>query len=445
MQGEKLIELLRDVSRLTIFQDIKKHNCLNKFKNVLTVLIREGSFSLKASEEYTQLIADLIVENENAVKPVGTLWQNFILEKLITSDNSFTRQAERQDNISTIILKPAKSDLKILEKLFNINWLLFEKMMFGETSTDSLLDYEIVDMGDELCFREKYIISKYNLKKLFQETKGWDTLIPELQGFFKKWGVGLFAEYWVLKYNGQSLEGIPRPDPIRIEQLVGWDSERKIILDNTEQFVRGYSANNILLYGDRGTGKSSTVKGLIYRYADEGLRLVEVALDKLVKLPYLLRELAPRPQRFIIFIDDLSFEEYETQYKELKAVLEGGVEVQPENVLFYATSNRRHLVKEKFSDRDVYGLDDDEVRAQDTQQEKLSLSDRFGITVYFTSPAQQQYLEIVHSLADKKGIQMEKKELDRLALQWELMQNSRSGRTAKQFIDNLAGKLKLKS
>ncbi|HEX2998940.1 MAG TPA: ATP-binding protein, partial [Armatimonadota bacterium] len=232
------------------------------------------------------------------------------------------------------------------------------------------------------------------------------------------------------------LEGIETPDPIRLSDLIGYEQERDLLLRNTEHFLAGMQANNVLLYGDRGTGKSSSVKALLNEYAERGLRLIEVPKHQLGAFPRILRLLRGRPERFILFVDDLSFEENESSYKDLKAVLEGNLEVRPENVLLYATSNRRHLIPERFSDRDGSS---EEIHARDTQEEKLSLSDRFGITITFLSPTQALYLEIVSGLAQREGLRLSEAELRRQALQWATRHNGWSGRSARQFLDFALG------
>ncbi len=436
------MESMLAINKLTIFNELKGQSCFKKLGRLLQLV--KGGPEIKKNQAYYSFVNALLEENAYITYSVGSPWQNYILEKILTSDNLFTRQGETQAEISPIIEMAVREDLRQLEILYHIDWADIEKQLFGNSLDHSIFNFQNTPVSEaSTIFPEKYHEEKRMLKELMNKNQDWNNLLPDIIGFFKKWGTGEFAQYWVFKYNGDCLEGIDKPDPIRLQQLVGWNVQRSQIVDNTRQFVKGYTANNILLYGDRGTGKSSTVKGLVYDFGEMGLRLIDVSLKGLVKLPYLLRKLSEKPQRFIIFIDDLSFEEYETQYKELKAVLEGGVEVQPSNVLIYATSNRRHLVKEKFADKDMnfYFVDNDEVRMQDSLQEKLSLSDRFGMTIYFTSPAQREYLEIVRTLARERGIKMEEKMLDRMALQWELMQNSRSGRTAKQFIDHLAGRL----
>jgi predicted AAA+ superfamily ATPase len=222
---------------------------------------------------------------------------------------------------------------------------------------------------------------------------------------------------------------------------MGYEAERARVIENTLQFLKGFPANNALFYGDRGTGKSSTVKALLNEYYSQGLRMIEVPKTYLTDFPLIISLLKNRPEKFIIFVDDLAFEESGENYNALKAVLEGGLENRPNNVLIYATSNRRHLVKESFKDR--AGLQsnnqDDEVRAADNIQEKLSLSDRFGITVTFAAPSQNKYLQIVEGIAEKRNLKFDKEKLYQEALKWQMRYNGRSPRTAKQFIDWVEG------
>jgi uncharacterized protein len=278
------------------------------------------------------------------------------------------------------------------------------------------------------------------LKRSFVYTTNWSDNIRDLHGFYRKTGSGDFGRYWAFKWNGNSerpgMNGVANPDSIRLDDLIGYESQKQEILRNTGQFVKGFSANNMLLYGDRGTGKSSTIKSLIHIFGAEGLRIIEVSKHDLLCLHQIVAEVEGRAQKFIIFIDDLSFEEDETEYKDLKALLEGSINKPPVNVLVYATSNRRNLVREYFSDRDG-----DEVGRQDTYEEKLSLADRFGIKLVYSAQNKQEYLSTVEDMAVKSGIRMEKDELHELALRWVLWHNARSGRTARQFIEDLKGRL----
>jgi predicted AAA+ superfamily ATPase len=231
--------------------------------------------------------------------------------------------------------------------------------------------------------------------------------------------------------------GVESPDPVRFSDLISYDLEREEVIQNTLHFLDGRPANNILLYGDRGTGKSSTVKALANEYHDRGLRIIEVPKGLLADFPLIIRRLDGRNLKFILFVDDLSFEDNEENYTSLKAILEGGLEIKPDNVLIYATSNRKHLIKERFSERAglASGSVDDEIRAADTIQEKLSLSDRFGITVVFSSPDKKTYLEIVEGMAKKRGLKIDREHLHREAMKWELQYSGRSPRTARQFVD----------
>jgi len=271
----------------------------------------------------------------------------------------------------------------------------------------------------------------------------WSECLPLLAKFYQEQGTGIFARYTAFSWEraGETgcLKGIQEPDPVRLSDLFGYERERAEVIENTLQFLNGFPANNVLLYGDRGTGKSSTVKAIANEYHHRGLRIVELSKDHLEDFPELIKMLRGRTQKFIIFVDDLSFEDSDDNYTALKGVLEGSLESRPTNVLIYATSNRRHLVKEKFSDQGSFS--DEEIHADDTIQEKLSLADRFGITVIFSAPDQEQYLEIVERIAAQRGLEIPPEELQRKALQWEARYNGRSPRTARQFVDWLQGRL----
>lgn len=221
---------------------------------------------------------------------------------------------------------------------------------------------------------------------------------------------------------------------------MGYETQRDTLLKNTEILLAGYPALNVLLYGSRGSGKSSLIKALLHQYGDRGLRLIEVAKSDLKDLPFVLEQLRGVPQKFIIFVDDLSFEEDDDAFKALKVVLEGNLTARPENVVVYATSNRRHLIREYFEDRPSL-KDQDEIHVWDTVQEKLSFSDRFGLTLTFEPADQNTYLKIINHLATQAGININAEDLQFRALQWATRHNGRSGRTARQFIDFLSAEL----
>ena len=251
-----------------------------------------------------------------------------------------------------------------------------------------------------------------------------------------RFGFGLYAKH-IMFYIGEGNRIVPviNPDQIRLSSLVDYKREQQIILDNTVALLEGKPAANILLTGDAGTGKSSTVKAVVNELHDRGLRILEVRKEQLHAIPAILDELNTNPLKFILFIDDLSFQKDDDNFSALKAILEGSVSAKSRNVVIYATSNRRHLVKESFS-----GRDGDDIHRNDTMQEIISLSERFGIQVTFQKPNKEIYLGIVRHLAEEKGVKMDANELDMLAERYALGRGGRSARAATQFIDGLLAK-----
>lgn len=264
---------------------------------------------------------------------------------------------------------------------------------------------------------------------------GWEEQAEALRDAAQAGAAGPFATPWAFRWEAGSHQVVPvvHPDLQALDELVGYTAERAQVLQNTRRLVAGLPAADVLLYGDRGTGKSSTVKALGPAFAAQGLRLVELGRRDLTDLPELAERLTGAPQRFIVFVDDLSFEEDDATYKDVKTALQGGLRARPANVCVYATSNRRHLVRERLSERDT-----DDPRGGDGVEEKLSLADRFGLTVVFAAPDQRLYLEIVRGLARARGLELDREALDRQALRWALWHNGRSGRTARQFVETLA-------
>ena len=222
-----------------------------------------------------------------------------------------------------------------------------------------------------------------------------------------------------------------------MNDLIGYEIAKKKLVENTEAFVKGRKANNCLLFGDAGTGKSTSVKAILNQYYDQGLRMIEIYKHQFQDLNDVIAQIKNRNYKFIIYMDDLSFEEFEIEYKYLKAVIEGGLERKPDNVLIYATSNRRHLIRETFRDKQDR---DEDLHTNDTVQEKLSLVARFGVTIYFGKPEKKEFQEIVRQMARRNGIQMDEETLLLEANKWELSHGGLSGRTAQQFIDDLLGK-----
>ena len=274
-----------------------------------------------------------------------------------------------------------------------------------------------------------------------RDVEGFFTAVTE---FYRDYGVGMFGlnkAFRIQDRTDSKLVFLPinNMDKVMLSDLVGYEIQKKKLVDNTRAFVEGKKANNVLLFGDSGTGKSTSIKAIVNEFYDQGLRMIEIYKHQFKDLSNVIAAVKNRNYKFIIYMDDLSFEEFEIEYKFLKAVIEGGVETKPDNILIYATSNRRHLIRETWSDRNDVQQDEGMHRS-DTMQEKLSLVNRFGVTINYSKPSQKEYFEIVIHLAAKSGIKMSEDELKAEANKWELSHGGISGRTAQQFIYYLQGK-----
>ena len=384
-----------------------------------------------AGEAYGPLFRALL-----AGPPAADLLATQLMEAVLFDENALGDPGAQERQLSTTVHAAAQADLRTLQALAAVGLRLPAAIgrLTGETPP--------WPAGTEPA-------SNVLAQRLASSTD-WGTLAAELVEHYARHGGGLMARHRAFRWTGTDFVPVIEPDAPAPGSLVGYDEERALLRRNTEIFVAGYAANNVLLYGDRGTGKSSSVKSLLHREAAgaggrpedwERLRMIEVPKALLGDFGTIAAQLRARPQRFILFVDDLSFEEGETQYKDMKAVLEGGLEARPQNVVVYATSNRRHLIRELFVDRPA--PDATEVHARDTVQEKLSLADRFGMTIVFPSPDQAAYLSIVEGLASQRGLAIDATALRARAVEWAAWHNGRSGRTARQLVDYLEGELGL--
>jgi uncharacterized protein len=371
---------------------------------------------------------------------VGTPLQNHLLDLVLRDENTFSTKAQTCGLVEfgRSLLGQVGLDLNRLHTFYRLDAEQLLAAMQTDDVGGSWLNWNQLGASTP---KGQTGSSRGNLKRRFHESENWESLLPALANYYLQAGCGIFGQYrafhWKRSSNGGFTEPIPNPDPIRLEELVGCEEQKEWLVRNTSHFLAGYPANNVFVYGDRGTGKSSAIKALLHHFSDGPLRMIEISRDDLGDLPEVMKLVAQRRERFLLFVDDLSFEEGETQYKTLKAVLEGSLEARPRNVLIYATSNRRHLIKEFFSDRN----ENQEVRRQDTLQEKVSLADRFGIQLAFVAPDQNEYLAIVRSMAQRRNLNLPEDELRRQALQWVQLHNARSGRTARQFVDYLTAEL----
>lgn len=453
---EALSRARQAAKRLTVFRGVLRDPLLSRAMAFLDALLSDGADPGFLLDEYHSLFAMILeAAEEPGGFPVGNPWQNHLIDLILTDENPFSRRAELRSPAGhkagpvagpadEALKEAATADLGHLRAVFELNSRTLAEALSRAQVRDPglhLPDWE----GVVLLSREAGPPTASGLRELFAESADWGRLLDPLTDHYATNGCGIFGKYRAFRWVGRNgsgasegvLEGIAYPDPIHLSDLIGYEEERAEVVNNTLQFLDGFPANNLLLYGDRGTGKSSTVKALLNEFAGRGLRLVEVPKQNLGDYPEIARTLRKHRGRFILFVDDLSFDEGEGDFRTLKPILDGGIEERSDNVLIYATSNRRHLVRESFGDRG----DGDEVHVLDTLQEKLSFSDRFGITVTFLAPDQEAYLEIVQGLAGQRGLEIPRDELRRLALRWEMLHNGRSGRTARQFVDHLAWEL----
>ena len=415
--------LYHQVAALLLYQSIFENNVGQAFVTLLQTLHYKDNdqsiTSVSCLKAYSRWFKLLTETNQS--------WQDFIVEQILLADNAFSQQAQVTgfEQLPPTLIKAAEHDLQILQNIYFcpakqiIQWVEIACQTLA-----SVLPWEMENQQD-----------------FFSNCPtDWSENIPELAKFYQQNGAGIFGIYKAFQWQDHQLVGIAHPDLINLSELVGYEKAKLSLIQNTEFLLKGYPALNVLLYGSRGSGKSSLIKGLLNEYASRGLRLIEIGKSDLNDLPIILEKLRGLSQKFILFVDDLSFEEDDDSFKSLKVVLEGGVTARARNVVVYATSNRRHLIREFFADRHR-PLEADEVHAWDTVQEKLSFSDRFGLTLTFEPANQDTYLEIVHHLAKQAGINLKGEDLDFRAKQWATQHNGRSGRTARQFVDFLQGEL----
>ena len=369
----------------------------------------------------------------------GNLWHSFLTFLVVNSENAYSRACEIRGRVDGSIHDIARHDFAILMECFHFDLRGLESD-FQVDCMEDIVNYRgTADSGAVFNRRIRDRIRK--LCTQLERAKDVTAFQEAVTEFYREYGVGKLGLHKAFRVahgeNGVQIVPITNIAHVRLDDLVGYELAKKKLTDNTEAFVAGRAANNCLLYGDAGTGKSTSIKAIANQYYDRGLRLIEIYKHQFGDLHDVIAQIKNRNYKFIIYMDDLSFEEFEIEYKYLKAVIEGGLEKKPNNVLIYATSNRRHLIRENFSDKEEVRED---MHTSDTVQEKLSLYARFGVTIYFGAPNKKEFQQIVRVLADKHDIAMGEEELLMEANRWELSHGGLSGRTAQQFIDYLRGK-----
>ena len=369
----------------------------------------------------------------------GNLWHCYLATLLVNNENSYSCGCEIRGEIAGTINEAALHDIVIFKEFYDYNFgpmcekLKVPEFAMVENYTSSSRESKVYNR--RICARICELAEKFSRDHTPEEMKA------TLTQFYKEYGVGKFGLHKSFRIvrgdDGVRIEPILNIAHVSLDDLIGYEIPKHKLTENTESFVEGRKANNCLLFGDAGTGKSSCIKAIANEYYERGLRIIEMYKHQFQDLNEVISQIKNRNYRFIIYMDDLSFEEFEIEYKYLKAVIEGGLEKKPENVLIYATSNRRHLIRENYSDKEEIRQD---MHTGDTVQEKLSLVHRFGVTIYFGAPDKKQFQAIVKGLAERNGLDIPEEELLLEANKWELSHGGLSGRSAQQFIDHLLGK-----
>ncbi len=380
--------------------------------------------------------ANLLVEMAVRYGFEGNLWHSFLTYTLANSENAFSRALEIGGSTGGTINLLAQNDLAIFRQLYDFDLNIIDKVL-GINCLSHISGF-INPESSKAAHSPAMRAALGKLTLSLSSAADTDNFLRCVSDFYRQYGVGKFAMYKAFKVYASlnNIEVVPiiNTENITLNDLVGYELQKRELVKNTEDFIKGYKANNVLLYGDSGTGKSSSIKAILNEYSGQGLRIIEVYKNQFGCLQDIIQQLKDRNYKFIIYMDDLSFEDYETEYKYLKAIIEGGLEIHPDNVLLYATSNRRHLIREKWSDKDDR---DDDLHTNDTVQEKLSLASRFGLSILYISPSKKEFNNIVKVLAEKNGIAIPEEELLLEANRWEMRHGGLSGRTAQHFINYL--------
>ncbi len=440
--AQSIADELRTVA---VFRSVLQDPICGAVLDLLAELARERPNRGVVAEYYARAFA-LLAEaaHLDPLPGVEDAWQAHLTALLLDQPNPVCAQAERfgVDGVASGLRDKALRELSILRRLHDLDGVSLLRLISHALSDgddglgpwapwSGLTSPSATSGGNQV---------RSELRHRLASDGDWADLFGDLVCFWAQHGCGTVARYHMLRWDSAlgALRGIAHPDDIALADLVAYDREQRLLLQNTERFLKGIPAHHVLLYGLPGTGKSSTVKALVNHFAPRGLRLVEVRKEDLLELAVICAALRDRAPHFILFVDDLSFEEHETQYKPLKALLEGTAEAKPPNVLIYATTNRKNLVRESFADRGVPG---DDVHERDTLLEKTSLAARFGLRITFSAPDQERFVQIATAIARARGLALPDAELRARALAWDRRHGGRSGRSARQFADELAAEI----
>lgn len=432
--------MYKEVAKLILYRDLGENSILRKLAGIFEDYEKD---QCSAAELTTR-----IYEQMKALLDLSTvygfdenLWHNYLTFILLTNENSFSMTSEKVGANDGTVNHFAKADFKVFKHLFDYDFSSIERDLEIDCFS-TVCHYKAIGKKERMY--NKNVSEKVQaVSRQIEQAEDENEIFKIITDFYKAYGVGMFGlnKAFRIREDGSRVEFLPvnNTEQVLLKDLVGYEIQKKKLVDNTEAFVKGLPANNVLLFGDAGTGKSTSIKAILNEYYDQGLRMIEIYKHQFQDLSSVIAQIKNRNYRFIIYMDDLSFEEFEIEYKYLKAVIEGGLEKKPDNVLIYATSNRRHLIKEEYGDKD--GRRED-MHTSDTVQEKLSLVARFGVSIFFVGPSKKEFMEIVKTLAERYELHIPEEELLLQANQWELSHGGLSGRTAQQFIDYLRGQMK---
>ena len=433
--------MYRDIAKLIMYGDIDEDCILYQMGEIFREF-EEGTQSnaVLIRKVYTQIKRLLTVATDFGFDQ--NLWHNYLAYFLITNENPFSITCEKIGANDGSVNHFARNDFSAIKNLFEYDFSEIEKSL-GIDCFTQISNYRAIEKK-ELMYNKNVSEKVQALSSRMEQAGDVEGFFTAVTEFYRDYGVGMFGlnkAFRIQDRTDSKLVFLPinNMDKVMLSDLVGYEIQKKKLVDNTRAFVEGNKANNVLLFGDSGTGKSTSIKAIVNEFYDQGLRMIEIYKHQFKDLSNVIAAVKNRNYKFIIYMDDLSFEEFEIEYKFLKAVIEGGVETKPDNILIYATSNRRHLIRETWSDRNDVQQDEGMHRS-DTMQEKLSLVNRFGVTINYSKPSQKEYFDIVIHLASKAGIKMSEDELKAEANKWELSHGGISGITAQQFIYYLQGK-----
>lgn len=430
----------RIISNLLIYGDMPKDSILMGFNEIFSSF-RSGDYSksrLKA-QIFTQIKNLLVLATNYGFNK--NLWHNYLSFILITNENPFSLTCEKVGASDGSVNYFAKNDFEAFKALFEFDFSEIETALEIDCFS-RISDYNAIPKK-ELMYNKNVSEKVIALTEKLEATNTVDEFFDAVTGFYNDYGVGMFGLNKAFRIAGSDsynveFKAINNMDKVMLSDLIGYEKQKQMLVENTKAFVEGRKANNALLFGDSGTGKSTSIKAIVNEFYPDGLRMIEIYKHQFKDLSNVIAQIKNRNYKFIIYMDDLSFEEFEIEYKFLKAVIEGGVETKPDNILIYATSNRRHLIKENWKDKNDMEFSGG-LHRSDTIEEKMSLVNRFGCMINYSKPTRDQYLNIVRELAKKENLSISDNELIAGAKQWEMYHGGISGRTAQQYINHLMG------